>query len=186
MWRAQDEAGELSLLADIDGVLGGTRDLVARLVALAMGYVAVVQTPAGGNDRASDARIGAAAAEVAGKRSSDIVLGRRRRAVRCAPIVMECRGRNNEARRAEPALQRIFGHESLLHGMQLMPANALDRCHSLARDMPDRRQATDHGLAVEQHRAGAAHARTAGLFRACRAGGTANDIDQRRVDRDVD
>ncbi len=66
-------------------------------------------------------------------------------------------GRDQDAGDAVAALHGLLGDEGALQGMRLLRrAEALDRGDVLARRGPQRRVAGGHGLAVDQHVAGAA------------------------------
>ena len=97
-----------------------------------------------------------------------------------APGVVEGCRLDDEARRAEAALQRIERHERLLHRMQRFRADAFDGGDRLARDGLRRRQAADDRHAVQQHRAGAADAGAADELGAGEPEVVAQHIGQKR------
>ena len=68
-------------------------------------------------------------------------------------------GRQHHPRGAEPALEALGVHERALQRVQgapLCPAEALDGRDLVPLGPPGRQQAALHGLAIQQHRAGAA------------------------------
>ena len=105
-------------MTDVDGVFRGARHLRPRLDARRDDIVAVEAARAGLGDRAENAVIGAAAAEMTGKRRADFLARRRGRSLRCAPAIVKRRRLDDEARRAEAALQGVVRHERLLDRMQ--------------------------------------------------------------------
>ena len=98
-------AFELALVAHVDRVDRGAGHLLPRLDARRALRFAIVSAGAGVGDGAQDVVVGPAPAEVAGERARDLLAGRRRRAARGAPGIVEGARLDDEARRAEPALQ---------------------------------------------------------------------------------
>ncbi len=98
----------------------------------------------------------------------------------CASVV-EGRGLDDKARRAETALQGVERHERLLHRMQRICADALDGGDRPSGDGSRRRQAADDRHAVEQHRACAADAGAADELRAGERKIVAQDVGQKRI-----
>src|SRR5438477_2800993 len=121
------------------------------------------------------ARVGAAAAEVAGQAVLDLLEGRVR-------ILLEQRGRgDHEAGSAEAALQGVRLHEGGLHGAHLLRrAEALDGRDLVADGVRGQHQAGGHGLAVQEHRAAAAGAAVADLL----GPGEVEVVAQRAQERD--
>ena len=155
---AQDRAFQLAVVADVERVDRRAGRLVARLDARRFGARLLVQAGAGVGDGAVDVVISAAAAEMAGKGRADLLARGRGPAVRRPPSVVERLGLDDEAGRAEAALQRVQRHEGALHGMQFSAADPLD-----GRDRPARRRLRRHEaacdrLAVHEHGASAADA----------------------------
>src|SRR5262245_3016640 len=72
--------------------------------------------------------------------------------------------RHDEPRRAEAALERAVTDQRGLEPGQTLPANSLDRRDPRSADLEDRRQACQHGPAVEMHGAGAALAEPAAVL----------------------
>ena len=181
MRRAQDRAFELALVANIDGIDRFAGHLLPRFDARRAFGVAVVLAAAGVGDGAIDVVVGPAAAEMARKRAGDLLAGRGRGAARGPPGVVEGRRLDDEARGAEPALQRVERHEGALNGMQFDGADALDRGHAPARGGFRRQEAARDRNAVEQDRAGAADAGAADELGPGQAQCVAQDIDQERL-----
>ena len=168
-------------MMDVDGILRRARHLVARFHARRQDVVAVEAAGAGVRHGAKDAVIGAAAAQMSRKRRTDF-LARRHGGSPCrAPAVVKRRGLDDEARRAEAALQGVVRHEGLLHRMQPCGADAFDRRHVRVRGRSRRHQAAHGGLAVDQHGAGAADAGPADQLGAGEVERVAHDVDQQRV-----
>ena len=116
-----------------------------------------------------DVGVAGAAAEVAADHVVDLLLGELRRGV----ARLQAGGdRHQEARRAEPALQRVALAEGLLHRVQHLAAavvvarQALDGGHLVPVDLDGEHQARAHRVAVDQHRARAADAVLAADVRA--------------------
>ena len=88
---------------------------------------------------------------------------------------------HQEARRAEAALQRVMVDECLLHRVQLVrpcaSPSTVRMCAALG--LHGEHQAGAHRLAVDQHRAGAAHAVLAADMRAGEAAIVADGVGQR-------
>ena len=179
--RAQDHAVELALVANIDGIDRFAGHLLPRFDARRAFGVAVVLAAAGVGDGAIDVVVGPAAAEVARKRAGDLLAGRGRGAARGPPGVVEGGRLDDEARGAEPALQRVERHERALNGMQFDGADALDRGHAPAGGGFRRQEAARDRNAVEQDRAGAADAGAADELGPGQAQCVAQDIDQERL-----
>src|SRR5713226_30378 len=100
--RAQDDAFELSIMSDVDGIFRRARYLRARLDTRRNGVVAVELSRAGRRDRTKNAVIGAATTEMPGKRGADFLARWRGRSLGRAPAVVKRHRLDNEARRAEP------------------------------------------------------------------------------------
>src|SRR6202051_396431 len=114
----------------------------------------------GALDGAKDARIGAATADIAVHMANDVVtarilVGRKQR-----------RGLHDLAGLAIAALRHLQVEPGLLQRMVAVGRQALDGGDVLARHHGHRDLARAHRLAVEMHRAGAAHAGAAAVFRA--------------------
>ena len=168
-------------MTDVDGVFRRSRHLVARLDARRQDIVAVEAAGAGVRHGAEDAVIGAAAAEMSRQRRADFLARRHRRSLGRAPAIVKRRRLDDEARRAEAALQGVVRHEGLLHRMQLCRADALDGGHVMFAAALRRHQAAHDGRAVDQHGAGAADAGPADEFGAGEIERVAHDIDQQRI-----
>ena len=179
--RAQHRAFELPLVADVDGVDRGAGHLLPRFDARRAFGVAVVLAAAGVGDGAIDVVVGPAAAEMAGERAGDLLAGRGRGAARGPPGVVEGGRLDDEARGAEPALQRVEGHEGALNGVQFVRADAFDRGHALARGGFRRQEAARDRRAIEENRAGAADAGAADELGPGQSQLIAQDIDQERL-----
>ena len=93
---------------------------------------------------------------------------------------MEGGGFDDEAGRAEAALQGVVRHERLLHRMQLARCDALDRGHGFSGGGMRGHQTARHRRAVEQHGAGAADAGAADELGAGEAA-VADHVDQERI-----
>jgi hypothetical protein len=127
-----------------------------------------------GADRLLDARIGAAAAEIAGHRMPDLL--RRRLRVRGHE-----RGRRDDlAWGAEAALERVGADE---RADERMVAEALDRRHLSVAHGVDERDAAERRRAVELDGARAAMALAAGDLRPRQAELVAQRLGQRLADR---
>ena len=113
-----------------------------------------------------------------GKRGADFFARWRGRSPGRAPAVVKRHRLDNEARRAEAALQGVMRHERLLHRVQFRRTDAFDCRHRFAGDRLRRHQAAHDRRAVDQHRAGAADARTAHKLCARQAEAVAHDIDE--------
>ena len=179
--RAQDHAFELAVMMDVDGILRRSRHLVARFHARRQDVVAVEAAGAGIRHGAEDAVIGAAAAQMSRQRRADFLARRHRRSLCRAPGIVKRRGLDDEARRAEAALQGVVRHEGLLHRVQPCGADAFDRRHVRVRGRARRHQAAHGGLAVDQHGAGAADAGPADQLGAGEVERVAHDVDQQRI-----
>lgn len=177
----QDHTLELPRMSDVDRVACRSGDLVARFDARPDNGVAVVAAGAGGGDRPKNVVIGAAAAQVPGKRRADLLTRGDRVAAFRPPPVMEGDGLDDEARRTETALQGVERDERLLHRMQLRCSNALDRRDSLAGCRVRRREAAHHRHPVEQDGAGPAHSAAADELGAGEAEVVARDLDQQCI-----
>jgi hypothetical protein len=178
---AQDHAFELPIMADVDGVARRTRHLGAGLDARRTRFLAVEAAGTGIRHRAKNAVIGAAAAQMPRQRRADLLARGSGRAVGGAPAIVECGGLDDEARRAEPALQAIMRHEGLLDRMQLAFANAFDRRHRLVGRGLRGQEAACHRRAVEQYGAGAADAGAAHELGPGQAEAVADDVDQKLI-----
>ena len=100
--------------------------------------------------------------------------------------VQERLGSHDLARRANPALEAAILDKGLLQGVQAIalrqPFDGGDRAAVRHDSQGD---AGTHWLSVQQHRAGAAHAHTAALFRSGEAQVVAQKIDQQAVVRNL-
>ena len=91
----------------------------------------------------------------------------------------EIHRRHQHARRAEPALQRVVFREKLLQRMHLAALRqAFDRADLGTVGLDGEHQAGAHGLAVDHHRTGAAHAVLAADMGAGQAQTVAQEIGQ--------
>src|SRR4051794_35621747 len=133
------------------------------------------------HDRADDAVMGAAAAEIGGKRGAHFVLQRVR-------VALEQIGRGHDhAVDAIAALRRLLFDEGGLQRMRI-----LDRAETLnGRDLglaepPDRRHAGSRGDAVDQYRAGAALREPAAELGAVKLEIVAQNVKQRSVRLGID
>jgi hypothetical protein len=95
--------------------------------------IAVKLARARRRDREQDIAIGAAPAEMAAKRSANLVARRYAGALVLSSTVMKSHGLDDEARRTEAALQGVKRHERLLHRMKFSGTDAFDRHDGLAR-----------------------------------------------------
>src|SRR5580693_114015 len=128
----------------------------------------------GALDGAEDARIGAATADVAVHVANDLVaarilVGRKQR-----------RGLHDLAGLTVTALRHLQIEPGLLQRMVAVGRQPFDGGDVLARHHGHRRLARAHRLAVEMHRAGAAHAGAAAIFRAGELEVLAHNPEQRR------
>ena len=115
-------------------------------------------------DGAEDVPVAGAAAQHAGQFRGELVL--RHLGLMAEQVV----GAEQEAGRAEAALQRVVAAERLLQRVQLpRPAQALDRQHLGSIELAGEQQAGSCRLAVDQHRAHAADAVLAADVRAFEA-----------------
>src|ERR1700683_2528407 len=111
--RAKDDAFELPVMTDIDGVFRKPGHFLPCLDAWRDDIVAVEATRAGLGQGAEDAVIGAAAAQMTRKRGADF-LPRRCRGSPCLPPgIVKCRRLDNKTGRTESALQGVMRHERL-------------------------------------------------------------------------
>src|SRR4051812_23719621 len=111
--RAEDHAFELAVMADIDGKFCESGHFLPRLDTRRGELVAVKAARARLGHGAEDAVIGAAAAQMPRKRRADLLARGCPRCSGCPPAVVKRRRLDDEARRAESALQGIVRHESL-------------------------------------------------------------------------
>src|SRR2546428_9929014 len=119
--------------------------------------------------------IAGAAAEIAGNCLTDLAVARRRM------LLEEGLGREQEPRSAESALQPVVLAERLLDGMEpLAVGQSLHGRDDGAVELDREEQAASHRLAVEQHRAGTAHAVLASDVRAGQVEVVAEEIGQGR------
>jgi hypothetical protein len=95
----------------------------------------------------------------------------------------ERRRRDDLARCAEAALERVRADERIDQGMVAEP---FDRCHLARADGVDERDAREHRHAVQLDGAGAAVALAAGDLRAGQAEVLAQGLRQRPADRGVE
>ena len=115
-------------------------------------------------DRADDARVRAAAADVAIHHALDVLVGR------VGVVPQQADRRHHHARRAVAALERLGFEESFLHRMQALAlGNRLNGCDPLARNGAQACYAGPRRLIVDEDGAGAAIALTASVFRSCQA-----------------
>src|SRR5580704_12293969 len=128
----------------------------------------------GALDGAEDARIGAATADIAIHVANDVV------AARILVRRKQRRGLHDLPGLAIAALRHLQIEPGLLQRMVAVGRQALDGGDVLARHHGDRRLARAHRLAVEMHRAGAAHAGAAAVFRAGELEVLAHNPEQRR------
>src|SRR5262249_34947576 len=131
----------------------------------------------GGLHRAHDLVVAGAAAEIAREAEADLALGRVR-------IVVEQRlRRDQEARRADAALECCEFQEFLLERMQLVSVgDALDCADVAALGLGAQHQAGADDATVERHGAGAAIAGAAALLAAGEAEAVAQHVEQGLVD----
>src|SRR5436190_18150899 len=98
----------------------------------------------------------------------------------------ELHRRHDHARRAEAALRAVTLPERFLDGMQLaVGREPLDRRHIGAVGLDRQYRARLHGLAVDQHRAGAADARLAADMRPGQAAHVAQEVDEESAWLDI-
>ena len=178
--RTDDQAFELTFMADIDGIFRGPRHLVAGLDPRRDSFIAVEAAATGLSHRAQNIVIGAAAAEVARQRRADLLARGNGGAFRVAPSVVKGDCLDHEARRAEAALQGVERHERPLYRMQRCPANSLDGRDRPAGDRLRWHQAAHDRHAVEQYGAGAADTGPADELGTGQPHFVADDIDQKR------
>jgi hypothetical protein len=88
---------------------------------------------------------------------------------------------DDKPRRAEPALQGIVRHESLLDRVQPAGADAFDGRHGFTHRGARRHQAAHHRHAVHQHGARAADAGPAHKLRSRQVESVAHDVDEQAV-----
>src|SRR3974390_529009 len=120
--------------------------------------------------------MGAAAAEIAGKRRAYLLLGEMRGAVE------ERLCRHDHAAYAVAALRGLLLHEGALQRMRRRDgAEALDGRYLARAERPDRGDAGAHGTAVNQHRAGAALCKPAAELGAVELEIVAQHIEQWRI-----
>ena len=181
MRRAQDQSLELPLVTHVDRVDRRAGHLGPRLDPRRALCIAVVAAGAGVGDGAQDVVVRAASAEMAGERGPDLLAGRRPRAARRAPGIVEGRRFDDEAWGAKPALQGVERHEGALNGMQLARADSFDGGDRLASDGLGGQKAAHDRRAVDQHRAGAANARAADELGSREPQVIAQNIDQQRL-----
>ena len=168
-------------MSDVDGVLRRARHLVARLHARREDIAAVEAAGTGVRHGTEDAVIGAAAAQMPRQRRADFLARGHGGSLGRAPGIAKRHSLDDEARRAEAALQRVVRHERLLHRMQScapMPSTVVT---VLVRSRSCRHQAAHGGLAVDQHGAGAADAGPADELGAGEIERVAHDVDQQRI-----
>ena len=132
-------------------------------------------------DGVDDLLVAGAATEVPAQRVSH-ALGRRRRLLR-----QERLGRQQHARRAEPALHRAAVDERLLQGVEPFPVGQpLDRRQLAAVGLDRQIRAGTHRRPVDQHRARPAHLHVARALRALELQAIAQDVEQQRLRTHVD
>ncbi len=137
-------------LSGHDGGPGGRRDIAAAW-RCRIGLVDVTHAA----DRVLDGAIAGAPAQIALERGGEIV----------ALGLVQARGGHDHAGRAKPALETLRLQEGALHRMQRAVARETFDGRDLAAVGAERRdEAAVHGLAVEQHAAGAAVAGVAALL----------------------
>jgi hypothetical protein len=138
---------------------------------------------AGGGDvehGLDDPLVARAPAQVPGQRLAHLALGR------VGAIPQERLGGEQEAGRAEPALQRVALVEGLLQRVQLVAVGEpLDGQQRAAVRLRGEHEARAHGLAVELDRARAAHAVLAADVRAGQPGLVADEVRQQRARLDL-
>src|SRR5215472_120540 len=134
------------------------------------------QLGGGIEDGADDLVVAGAAAEVAGEPVARLSLRR-------IQIAVEQRlGSDQQARRAEAALQRRMFQEFSLQRMQVVPArHALDRLNLVAFRLDRKHQARADQAVVDRHAAGAAVARAAALLAAGQIELVTQDVEQREL-----
>src|SRR5262249_61481235 len=115
--------------------------------------------PRGALDRAHDALIGSAAADIGAHMLDDLV-------ARWLWLLLEQVGGGHDlAGLAVAALRHAFGEPGLLQGMARVGREAFDRGDRLAGDLRDLGLAGKRALAVDVHRAGAAQTSAAAELR---------------------
>src|SRR5207237_402089 len=115
-----------------------------------------------------------AAAEVALERAPHLLLARR------GVVLEQSHGREHHPRRAVTALEGVLLMESLLDGVQLpVRGETLDRGELRAVGLDAEHRARLDGLAVEQHRAGAARRGVTADVRAGQPQPLAKDVDEK-------
>ena len=125
--------------------------------------------------RLDDPGIAGAAAQIAGERLAHVLLAR----FRLFP--QQLGQRDQHARRAEAALQAVIVDKGLLQNRQLaVGRKALDRRHLAVVRLHRKHQARARRVAVDQHRAGAAHAVLAAEMRAGEVEFVAQEIGERQ------
>src|SRR6516165_10783428 len=164
-------AGEHILIVDDEPAIRSTlRDVLED-----EGY-RVSAVGGGIEDGTNDLVVAGTAAEVAGEPVARLGL-------RWIRIAVEQRlGGNQQARRAEAALQRRMFQEFSLQRMQIVPArHALDRLNLVAFRLDRKHQACADQTAVERHAAGATVARAATLLAAGQIELVTQDVEQREL-----
>src|ERR671915_2629979 len=142
--------------------------------------IALPHLPGGPLDRLDDPQVAGAAAEVAGEGLAQLLVA----GIRMLP--QERLHRHQEARSAEPALERVRLMESALERVEAIVAReALDRPERAAARLDRQHQAGPHRLAVELDRAGTADALLAADLRAGETRGVADEVGQERPGLDV-
>ena len=139
--------------------------------------VRVLGGPAG---RGDDVLVARAAADAAGDGGADLVLGRVR-------VLVEQRAHGHlHPRRAEAALERVHLVEALLDGVELaVDLERLDRADLVPGGHRREDRARLHGLAVEQHDAGAAVGGVAAPVRAGQVERLADEVHEQLARLDV-
>src|SRR5262245_61752254 len=134
------------------------------------------QLGGGIEDGTDDFVVAGAPAEVAGEPVARLGLRRARIAVQ------QRLGSDQQARRAEAALQRRMFQEFSLQRMQIVPArHALDRLDPVAFGLDRKHQARADQAAVDRHAARAAVARAAALLAASQIKLVTQDVEQREL-----
>src|SRR5215471_9441108 len=130
-------------------------------------------------DRVEDLRVAGAAAEIAGQRHPHLVTAR-------DGVAFEESFRGEEdARRAIAALGGAELGESLLQGMEVAAiGHTLDGLDGAPLRLDGQGQAGQHGLAVDEHGAGAALPELASMLGAREPEVFAQDLEERLVDAD--
>src|SRR6185312_5815648 len=129
-------------------------------------------------DRAADAIVGAAAADVAGHRAIDVLVGRLRVGGE------ERRGRHDLSRLTVAALRDVLLHPSLLQAAAMLVGQPFDGGHRTAGGGGDRRLARADRPAVQMHGAGAALSHAATELGARQADRIAEDPEERGIGGD--